>query len=131
MNLSGRLSGRNDGTRPLSTVPLTVRAVLITSLLLQVSWSYIQSPDVATTHALPDAPDTRLLRLSGIGEPGTLAKILMLWLQAFDNQPGISIPFARLDYARVINWLDALLSLDSPLSIPAVIRQPRLHGNIG
>ena len=118
MNLSGRLSGRNDGTRPLSTVPLAVRAVLITSLLLQVSWSYTRSPDVATAQALPDAPDTSLLQLSGLGEPGTLAKILMLWLQAFDNQSGVSIPFARLDYTRVINWLDALLNLDSRFQYP-------------
>ncbi len=104
--------------RPLSTVPLAIRAVLITSLLLQVSWSYTRSPDVATAHALPDAPDTSLLQLSGLGEPGTLAKILMLWLQAFDNQPGVSIPFARLDYTRVINWLDALLNLDSRFQYP-------------
>ena len=118
MNLSGRLPGRDDRTRPLSTVPLAVRAVLITSLLLQVSWSYTRSPDVATAHALPDAPDTRLLRISAMGEPGTLAKVLMLRLQAFDNQPGISIPFAGLDYARVINWLDALLDLDSRFQYP-------------
>ena len=118
MNLSGRLPGRDDRTRPLSTVPLAVRAVLITSLLLQVSWSYTRTPDVATVHALPDAPDTRLLRISAMGEPGTLAKVLMLRLQAFDNQPGISIPFAGLDYARVINWLDALLDLDSRFQYP-------------
>ena len=53
-----------------------------------------------------------------MGEPGTLAKLLMLRLQAFDNQPGISIPFAALDYARVINWLDALLDLDNRFQYP-------------
>ena len=72
----------------------------------------------ATAEALPDAPDTRLLHLYGLGEPDTLAKILMLWLQAFDNQPGVSIPFASLDYARVVNWLDALLDLDSRFQYP-------------
>ena len=53
-----------------------------------------------------------------MGEPGTLAKVLMLWLQAFDNQPGISIPFADLDYVMVINWLDALLDLDNRFQYP-------------
>ena len=108
----------NSATRPLSTVPLPVLAVLIASLVIQVCWSYAQPRTAATAEALPNAPDTRLLRLYGLGEPDTLAKILMLWLQAFDNQPGVSIPFARLDYARVVNWLDALLDLDNRFQYP-------------
>ena len=104
--------------RPLSTVPLPVLAVFIISLVIQVSWSYTQPAAFASPEALPDVPDIRLLRLSSLGEPDALAKILMLWLQAFDNQPGVSIPFARLDYTRVINWLDALLNLDSRFQYP-------------
>ena len=104
--------------RPLSTVPLPVLAVFIISLVIQVSWSYTQPAAFASPEALPDVPDIRLLRLSGLGEPDALAKIIMLWLQAFDNQPGVSIPFARLDYPRVINWLDALLDLDSRFQYP-------------
>ena len=118
MNLSGRLSGRGDRTRPLSAVPIAVRVVLIISLSVQVSWNYARPPHVATAQALPDAPDTRLLRIFAVGEAGTLAKVLMLRLQSFDNQPGISIPFAGLDYARVINWLDALLDLDNRFQYP-------------
>ena len=109
----------NDSvTRPLSTVPLPVLAVFIASLAIQVCWSHARPQAAATAEALPDAPDTRLLRLYGLGEPDTLAKTLMLWLQAFDNQPGVSIPFARLDYARVIHWLGALLDLDSRFQYP-------------
>ena len=108
----------NSATRPLSTVPLPDLAVLIASLVIQVCWSYARPQAAATAEALPDAPDTRLLHLYGLGESDTLAKILMLWLQAFDNQPGVSIPFARLDYARVVNWLDALLHLDSRFQYP-------------
>ena len=108
----------NSAARPLSTVPLPVLAVLIASLVIQVCWSYAQPQAAATAEALPNPPDTRLLHLYGLGEPDTLAKILMLWLQAFDNQPGVSIPFARLDYARVVNWLDALLHLDSRFQYP-------------
>jgi hypothetical protein len=40
------------------------------------------------------------------------AHLLILYLQAFDNQPGISIPFGNLDYARVREWLLAGLTLD-------------------
>ena len=108
----------NSPARPLSTVPLPVLALLIASLVIQVCWSYAQPRTAAMAETLPDAPDTRLLRLYGLGEPDTLAKILMLWLQAFDNQPGVSIPFARLDYARAVDWLDALLDLDSRFQYP-------------
>ena len=90
----------------------------MTSLLAQVFWSYTQPPGFATAGALPDAPDIRLLRLSALGETGTLAKVLMLWLQAFDSQSGISLPFAGLDYVRVISWLDSLLSLDNRFQYP-------------
>jgi hypothetical protein len=41
-----------------------------------------------------------------------MARLMMLWLQAFDNQPGISIPFRKLDYTRVIGWLEGALGLD-------------------
>lgn len=108
----------NSAARAFSTVPLPVLAVLIASLVIQVCWSHAQPRAAATAEALPNAPDTRLLHLYGLGEPDALAKILMLWLQAFDNQPGVSIPFARLDYARVVNWLDALLDLDSRFQYP-------------
>ena len=104
--------------RPRSTAPLPVLAVLIASLVIQVCWSHARPQAAATAEALPDAPDARLLGLYGLGEPDALAKILMLWLQAFDNQPGVSIPFARLDYAGVINWLDALITLDSRFQYP-------------
>ncbi len=118
MNLSGRLSARDGRVRPPSSVPLAVRLVLMASLLVQLCWGHTRPVAIATAEALPDAADTRLLQLSAMGEPGTLAKVLMLWLQVFDNQPGISIPFARLDYARVINWLDAVLDLDDRFQYP-------------
>lgn len=108
----------DNAARPLSTVPLPVLAVFIAGLVIQVCWSHARPQAPPTAEALPDASDTRLLRLYGLGEPDALAKILMLWLQAFDNQPGVSIPFARLDYARVINWLDALLDLDNRFQYP-------------
>lgn len=108
----------DSAARPLSTVPLPVLAVLIAGLVIQVCWSHARPQAAATPETLPDAPDTRLLPLYGLGEPDALAKILMLWLQSFDNQPGVSIPFASLDHARVINWLDALLALDSRFQYP-------------
>ncbi len=42
-------------------------------------------------------------------------------MQAFDNQPGISIPFAALDYGRLIAWLDTLLDLDPHSNYPLLM----------
>jgi len=41
-----------------------------------------------------------------------LSKLLMLWLQGQDHQREVSIPFVRLDYDRVVAWLDRILFLD-------------------
>ena len=99
-------------------VPFAVRAIFIIGLSAQVFWSHTRVPVIATAANLPETPDSRLLRLAAMGEPGTLARVLMLWLQAFDNQPGISVPFGDLDYSGVINWLDALLDLDDRFQYP-------------
>ncbi|MGH8750799.1 MAG: hypothetical protein ACREUV_03715, partial [Burkholderiales bacterium] len=47
-----------------------------------------------------------------LGEPIALSQLMTLYLQAFDNQPGISIPFKDLDYDRVETWLASILELD-------------------
>ena len=104
--------------KPISTVPVAIRVLLILSLCFQISWSYLNPATAATARPLPDAPDSGLLQLSALGEPETLARLLMLWLQAFDDQSGLGIPFAELDYARIILWLDALLDLDSGFQYP-------------
>jgi hypothetical protein len=53
----------------------------------------------------------------------------MLWLQVFDNQPGISIPFMALNYARVTAWLERILSLD-PRSQYPLLAAARLYGEV-
>ncbi|HYC44783.1 MAG TPA: hypothetical protein VED01_04785 [Burkholderiales bacterium] len=45
----------------------------------------------------------------------------MLRLQAFDNQPGISIPFRALDYEAVLAWLATALRLDPRSQYPLMI----------
>jgi hypothetical protein len=77
-------------------------------------------PD-ASAQALPRAPGEELLRVAALGEPIALSQILTLWLQAFDNQPGISIPFLALDYDRVELWLGRLLALDPKTHYPLMM----------
>ena len=53
----------------------------------------------------------------------------MLWLQAFDNQPGVSLPLHVLDYERVEAWLGAALDLDPGSHYPLLVAT-RLYGSV-
>ena len=86
--------------------------------LLQLGWHFMQPAPEAVQQDLPEPLSVMKLRLAGLDDPVALSKILMLWLQAFDNQPGISIPFSRLDYNLLIRWLDRIVELDERSHYP-------------
>lgn len=123
-----KLAGFTD-ERALRIVPPMVGALLIVALALQFFWHSLQPAPTARAEALPPAPEITGLRAASFGEPVTTAQMLLLYLQAFDNQPGISIPFRDLDYDRVTAWLDAALRLD-PLSGYALMMASQLYGQI-
>ena len=107
--------------RPLAAVPAMVFAMLITALGLQITWQAAQPRPVARAEALKAPPAVPVLRVASLGEPVALAQLMTLYLQAFDNQPGISIPFRELDYRRVIEWLETILALDPATQYPLLM----------
>ncbi len=109
------------GERSLATVPRAVWLVLLLALGTQVAWQAAQPKLVATADALTPPPPLSVLRTAAAGEPNVLAPLLTLYLQAFDNQPGISIPFRDLDYQRVIQWLATILELDPQGQYPLLM----------
>ena len=98
--------------RSVKFVPAAVLVMLAAGLTAQVLWHGSRPPPTATASDLPAPPGIDALRLSSLGDPIVMAKLLMLWLQAHDNQPGVSIPFKNLDYARVTQWMERMLELD-------------------
>ena len=104
--------------RPWSAVPVRILIALGAACLLQPGWHFLQPVPEAVQQDLPQPPAAIQLRLAGLDDPVALSKALMLWLQAFDNQPGISIPFNRLDYDLLIRWLDRILELDERSHYP-------------
>lgn len=100
------------GERSLTVVPRAVWLALLVALILQIVWQGVQPRPVASAAALTAPPPLAVLRVASIGEPVVLAQLTTLYLQAFDNQPGISIPFRDLDYQRVTQWLATILALD-------------------
>jgi len=104
--------------RRIRAVPRPVIGLLAVALLAQVVWHGMRADLKAVAQALPKPPSAAALRLAAFGDPLVFAKTLMLWLQSHDNQPGVSIPFRTLDYARVQAWLDRILELDSKGQYP-------------
>lgn len=99
------------------------------AVLLQITWGFLRPSAEAQAEDLPAPPQGPQLRLAGLDDPIALAKVLMLWLQAFDNQPGISIPFKQLDYTRLIEWLDRILALDDRADYP-LLAASRLYSQV-
>jgi len=115
--------------RPISTVPKSALLLLTLGLSLQLVWHAGQPQHLAQAEDLPPAPSLSALKIISFGEPIALAKALMLYLQAFDNQPGLRIPFHKLDYNRVEVWLGRILELDSPGQYP-LLAASRLYGEV-
>ncbi len=115
--------------RPVRDVPLPVIVMLLSALAIQLFWHSQQHAIVAKAEDLPRPMSTRAYVMSSFGEPVAAAKILNLWLQAFDNQPGISIPLHSLDYDIVTDWLDTILELDPRGHYPMLVAA-RVYGSV-
>ena len=107
--------------RSLLAVPLPVLGALVCTLALQVAIRVVAPPPSATAAALPDAPPPFAARVASLDEAIASAQFLTLYLQAFDNQPGVSVPFRELDYDRVTAWLETILNLDPPTQYPLLM----------
>ena len=107
--------------RPISTVPGVVLGLLAAALAAQIVLKTAEPRPAATALDLPDPPPRAALQLAAMGEPIATANMLSLYLQAFDNQPGISIPFKDLDYVKVESWLTSILELDPPGQYPLMM----------
>ncbi|MGQ0751695.1 MAG: hypothetical protein ACT4PS_14265 [Betaproteobacteria bacterium] len=115
-----RLS-RKDSDRSLGAVPWPVWGLLLTSLALYVAMRAMAPAPLANAAALSYPASPAMVRAASLGEPIAAAQLLTLYLQAFDNQPGISIPFKELDYGRVAAWLQTILSLDAATQYPLLM----------
>jgi hypothetical protein len=107
--------------RPVAAVPAPLIWVLAAILCGQLGLKALEPRPVARAADLPPAPPGITLKLLDLGEPIGVAQLLSLYLQAFDTQPGVSIPFKDLDYARIQDWLDRVLELDPQGQYPMLM----------
>ena len=111
------------------SVPGVILALLGASLALQIAWRINLRPGMPAAEDLPPAPRTAALNLAALGEPQALARLTMLYLQAFDYSSGNRLPYRKLDYDRLIAWLDAIIDLD-PRSQYALASAARIYAEV-
>jgi hypothetical protein len=112
--------------RPLACVPAWLWAALALALAAQlVVHARLPAPN-ARAEDLPPVPPVPVLRLASLGEPEALARLAMLYVQAFDLGGGNRLPYQRLDYRRLIAWLDVIVALD-PRSQYALFSAARIY----
>jgi hypothetical protein len=121
--------GLFEAERSFSAVPRWVAAVFVLALLGHGAMRYAEPRPSAVAAALEAPLPPAALRVLSVGEPQVLSQWLTLYLQAFDNQPGVSIPFAALDYARVTAWLKTALTLDPAAQYPLMMAA-QLYGQV-
>lgn len=107
--------------RPVKDVPRAAIIFLMVAFALQLSWHSQQEVKLAKAEDLPVPMSVETFRVMSLGEPVALSKVLNLWLQAFDNQPGISLSFHQLDYARLVEWLETIMQLDPEGYYPMLV----------
>ena len=114
--------------RPLTHLPKFLLPLLATALALQLIWHATQSHNTAQYVPLSAPPPPALFSMMALGDNILASRVLDIWLQGHDNQPGISIPYKQLDYVRVTEWLNISLQLDArdgyPLLTAAHIYAP-------
>ena len=70
---------------------------------------------------LPRPPSPQLLHIAAFGEPATLARLVMLYLQAFDYHGTNALPFRKLDYQHLTGWLASIQDLDKLSEYPLFV----------
>lgn len=104
--------------RTLTVVPGWVWLALSVCVALQLAWAGMQPRASHRTETLPPAPRLAALRLASMGEPEALARLAMLYLQAYDLRGANRIPYQDLDYRRLVAWLRVILELDPRSEYP-------------
>ena len=117
------------GARFTGVMPWRVAAVLAAALAAQLLWAGSRAGPQVRIAALAPPPPAAVLRVAALGEPALMARLMMLWLQAYDYQPGVSLSFRALDYGAIETWLTRMLELDPTFQYP-LLAAARLYGEV-
>jgi hypothetical protein len=108
----------SDRERPLTEVPPWHWLLLAACLAAQLVWQALPNARRHAVEDLPPAPRPIALRLASFGETAAAARLAMIYVQSFDLRAGNDVPFRRLDYGRLLDWLRAILATDPRSQYP-------------
>lgn len=103
--------------------------MLLAALAAQLAVQALRPPPATAAEDLPPAPRALALRAASLGEPAALSRLAMLYLQAYDLGAGNTLPYQRLDYARLEQWLRAILDTD-PRSAYPLFAAARIYADV-
>ena len=108
-----------DEYKPLHLVSWQLWLLTFAAFFSQIAFDffYVPPPKAEIADLLPP-PSESIFRFSSFGEEETLAKVEVLQLQSFDNQSGVSVPFAEINYDVLGEWLDRIVALDPRAEYP-------------
>ncbi|MFM9966971.1 MAG: hypothetical protein ACKVQK_01010 [Burkholderiales bacterium] len=119
----------NPLERSISFVPKVVLISLVLAMVAQIAIRSTHPLPIPRAADLPPAPGSGLLAIASLGDPLPLAKVLMLYLQAFDFQSGDQTPYQALDYKRLQMWLAQILRIDPKGQYP-LMAASRLYADV-
>lgn len=117
---------RERDERPLGSVPAGIWIALAACGALQVAGVALRGAPAPAAEDLPVAPRPAVLRAVALGEQAALARMTMLYLQAFDSSGANRTAYRNLDYGRLLGWLRAVLFVD-PRSEYALFSTARVY----
>ncbi len=104
--------------RAIGAVPRWIAVGLVLAFAAQFAVHLSFAPSRTAAADLPPAPAAGALRAASFGEPEAVARLAMLWLQAFDSSAENRLPYRELDYDRLIGWLGAIQRTDPKSAYP-------------
>ena len=115
--------------RSWHSVPKMVIISLFLSIGLQILWHHQLPLPQLPIKTLAEPPPLELLHLLSFGDPIVTAKMLMLWLQAYDNQAGQFLSYQQLDYIALQKWLEQILHIDPNSQYPLLVAS-HIYSNV-
>lgn len=98
--------------------PIKIVGMLLVALSMQLGYGAIKAQPMVRAEDLAAPPSQPILELLALGDKTAFSRILMIWLQNFDNQPGLALRFTNLDYENLAKWLNVILAIDPKSDYP-------------
>jgi len=112
----------NVRERPFSSLPRAVQVAFVLWLALQLGYMTFYRADPSASFETLDKPaDDAVYRVAALGSERLLSYLLTLELQLHDAQSGVHLPYSRLNFEHLKQWLLALHRLNPLSDYPAFL----------